>query len=61
MRPLVVIVLDEFLVQREPGVFLVVGSEPSFDLSERGRFTDAAKDVFDPWLLQALIGGLLLS
>lgn len=51
MRPLVVIVLDEFLVQREPGVFLVVGSEPSFDLSERCGLADAAENVLDPLVL----------
>jgi hypothetical protein len=55
------VVFDEFPVELEPRMLEVVRSEPSFDLSERGRFTDAAKDVFDPWLLQALIGGLLLS
>jgi hypothetical protein len=39
--------LDEFPVERESRVFLVVGSEPTFDLTECGGFADAAEDVFD--------------
>jgi len=33
-----VVVFDEFPVEREPHMFEVVGSEPSFDLSKRGGF-----------------------
>jgi hypothetical protein len=32
-------------------MFQVVGSEPSFDLSERCGFADAAEDMLDPLLL----------
>ena len=32
-------------------MFLVVGSEPSFDLALRCGFADSAEDMFDPLLL----------
>jgi hypothetical protein len=38
----VVVVLDESTVEREPGVFLVVGPEPLFNLPLRGASTDAS-------------------
>jgi hypothetical protein len=30
-------------------MFLVVGSEPSFNLALRGGFTDVSKDMFDAY------------
>ena len=51
MWPLIVVILDEFPVEPESGMFEVVGSEPSFDLSERCRLADAAEDMLDPLLL----------
>ena len=47
MWSLVVVVFDEFPVEWESGMFEVVGSEPTFDLSERGWFADAAEDMLD--------------
>jgi len=47
----VVVVFDEFPVELESGVFLVVGSEPSFNLALRCGFTDASEDMLDPMLL----------
>jgi len=41
----IVVVLDEFPVELESGVFLVVGSEPSFNLALRGGFTDSSEYV----------------
>jgi len=49
--PLIVVILDEFPVELESGMFEVVCSEPSFDLSERRRLADAAEDMLDPLLL----------
>ncbi len=51
MRSFVVIVLDELPVELEPCMLEVVGSEPSFDLAERGGFADAAEDMLDPLLM----------
>lgn len=51
MWPLIVVILDEFPVELESGMFEVVGSEPAFDLSERRRLADAAEDMLDPLLL----------
>jgi len=45
----IVIVFDEFPVEWELRVFLVIGSEPTFNLSERCRFADAAEDMLDPF------------
>ena len=42
MWTFVVVVLDEFAVELESGVFLVVGSEPAFDFALRGGFSDSA-------------------
>ena len=47
MWAFVVVVLDEFPVEWESGVFLVVGSESTFDLSECGWFADASEDMLD--------------
>ena len=47
MWAFIVVVLDEFPVELESGVFLVVGSEPSFNLALRGGFTNSSKDMFD--------------
>jgi len=52
---LVVVVLDEFPVELEPGMFKVVGSEPSFNLTKRCRLADAAEDMFDPLLLAVCV------
>ena len=51
MGSLVVVVFDEFPVELEPGMFEVVGSEPSFYLAKRCRLADAAEDMLDPLLL----------
>jgi len=45
------VVFDEFPMQCESGVFLVVGSEPAFDLALRGGFADSSEDVLDVLLL----------
>ena len=47
MWSFVVVVLYEFPVELESGMFLVVGSEPSFDLAEGGWFADSSQDMFD--------------
>ena len=47
MRAFVVVVFDEFPVQREPRMLQIVGSEPAFDLSERRWLTDSSKDMLD--------------
>jgi len=44
----IVVVFDEFPVEREPGMLEVVGSEPSFDLPKRRGL---AEDMLDPLLL----------
>ncbi len=41
------VVFDEFSVELESGVFLVVGSEPSFSLSHGCGFADSSEDMFD--------------
>jgi len=51
VRSFPVVVVDEFPVEWESVMFQVVGAEPSFDLSLRGGFPDAAHDVFNPLLL----------
>ena len=51
MRPFVIVVVDEFPVEFESGVFQVVGSEPSFNLALRGGFADSSEDMLDPLLL----------
>jgi len=48
MRTFVIVVVDEFPVELESGVFLIVGSEPSLNLSLRRGLTDASKDMLDP-------------
>ena len=50
MWTLVIVVLDEVLVELESRMFEVVGSEPSFDLSERRGLADAAEDMPDAFL-----------
>lgn len=55
MWPLVVVVLDEFPVEREPRMFELVGSEPTFDLSERRGLTDSAEDMLDPMVLTVCV------
>ena len=55
MWSLVVVVFHEFPVERESRVFLVVGSEPSFDLSECCGFADSAEDVFDLLLVTVCV------
>ena len=57
MWTLVIVVFDEFPVELESGMFEVVCSEPSFDLSERCRFADAAEDVFDFFLVTVRVEG----
>ena len=51
MRSLVIVILDEFPVEWESGVFLVVGSEPSFNLPLRCWPADSSEDMFDPFLV----------
>ena len=51
MWAFVIVVLDEFPVQRQPRMFQIVGSEPAFDLALRRRLADAAEDVLDVLLL----------
>ena len=55
MGSLVIVVFDEFPVELEPGMFKVVGSEPSFNLALRGGLADAAEDMFDPLLLAVCV------
>ena len=43
MQASLVVVFDEFPVELEPGMFEVVGSEPSFYLAKRCRLADAAE------------------
>ena len=47
MWSLIIVVLDEFPVELESGVFLVVGSEPAFDLTLGCGFADSSEDMFD--------------
>ena len=47
--------MDEFPVELESDVFLVVGSEPSFNLPLRRRFPDPSHNVFDPLLSTVLV------
>ena len=56
MRSFVVVVSDEFPVERESCMLQVVGSEPTFDLSKRGGFADAAWDMLDPILFAVCCG-----
>ena len=49
MWPFVIVVFDEFPVELESCMLLVVGSEPSFNLALRGGFTDVSKDMFDAY------------
>ena len=51
MWAFVIVVFDEFPMQCESGVFLVVGSEPAFDLALRRRLADSSEDVLDVLLL----------
>jgi hypothetical protein len=51
VRSIGIVVVDEFPVERESGVFLVVGSEPPFNLPLRRVFPDAPEIMFDPMLL----------
>jgi len=46
-----IVVLDEFPVEGEPCMFLVVGSEPSFNLTLRCGFADSSEDMFDAGVL----------
>ena len=55
MRSFEVVVVDEFPVEREPVMFQVVGSEPSFNLSLRCWFPDASKNMLDPMLKTVLV------
>jgi len=55
MWSFVIVVLDEFPVDWESGVFLVVGSEPSFNLALRRRFPNSSEDVFDVMLLAVCV------
>ena len=55
MWSFVVVVFDEFPVERESGMFLVVGSEPSFNLALRCGFADSSEDMFDPMLLAVCV------
>ena len=48
MWPLMIVVFDEFPVDREPRMFEVVASEPTFDLAEYGGFGDSTEDMLDP-------------
>jgi hypothetical protein len=48
-----VVVFDE--LERVSGVFVVVGSEPSFDLSERRRLADSAEEMLNPTLLAVCV------
>jgi len=52
MRSFPVVVLDEFPVEFESGVFDVVGSEPSFNLALRCEFAYASENMFDPMLFR---------
>ena len=45
MWSFIVVILDEFPVELESGVFLVVGSEPSFNLALRGGFADSSEKM----------------
>lgn len=49
MRPLEVVVFDEFRVELESGMLEVVCEEPPFDLAKRRGLTDAAEDMLDPF------------
>ena len=44
MWSLVVVVFDEFPVELEFGMFLVVGSEPSLDFAHGCGFADSSDD-----------------
>ena len=49
MWAFVVVVFYEFPVELESGMFLVVCSEPSFNLTLCCGFADSAEDMFDPF------------
>ena len=49
MWAFVVVVFNEFPVGLESGMFQVVGSEPSFNLTLRRGFNDPSKNMFDPF------------
>jgi len=51
MWPLVIVLLDEFPMELESRMLEVVGSEPSFDLSEGRRLADAAEMCLMPFSL----------
>jgi hypothetical protein len=51
MWAFITLVLDEFPMQCESGVLLVVGSEPGFDLAFRGGFVYSSEDMLDPFLV----------
>jgi len=53
--PLCISGYNEFPVERESRVFLVVGSEPAFDLSERCGFADSSEDMLDPAALTVCV------
>lgn len=57
MWPFPVVILDEFPVEREPNMFLVVGSELSFDFALCCGFADSSEDVFDVLLLAVCVEG----
>jgi hypothetical protein len=44
---LVVVILDEFPVELEPGMLQIVGSEPTFNLAKRRGLADASEDMLD--------------
>jgi len=53
--PFPIVVVDEFPVEWESGVFEVVGAEPTFNLPLRRRFADASENMLDPLLLAVLV------
>ena len=55
MWALIVVVFDEFPVELEPCMLLVVGSEPAFNLTECRGFADSAEDMLDPMLLAVCV------
>jgi hypothetical protein len=55
MWPFIVVIVDEFPVDWESVVFLVIGSKPPFNLPLRGGFADASENMFDSPPLAVLV------
>ncbi len=55
MRAFVVVVFYEFPVEWESVVFLVVGSEPSFNLALGCGFADSSENMFDALLFAVCV------